>query len=50
MRDKAAALHAGFDELGAFGKLAPLAVDLDVDHCGAVAAVRAHEKSPQIMN
>lgn len=42
MRDEAAALHAGLDELGSFGELAPLAVDLDVDHGGAVAAVRAH--------
>ena len=42
MRDEAAALHARLDELGAFGELAPLAVDLDVDHRGAVAAVRAH--------
>ena len=42
VRDEAAALHAGLDELGAFGELAPLAVDLDVDHGGAVAAVCAH--------
>lgn len=42
MGDEAAALHAGLDELGALGELAPLAVDLHIDHGGAVAAVRAH--------
>ena len=42
MWNETSALHAGFDELGAFGELAPLAVDLDVDHGGAVTAVRVH--------
>ena len=40
--DEAAALHAGLDQLGAFGELAPGTVNLDVDHGGAVAAVCAH--------
>ena len=42
VRDEAAALQAGFDQFGALGELAPGTVNLDVDHGGAVAAVRAH--------